>query len=161
MNTVAKVVELSMKITISKDGAGDKKEIEGKAEQRLGSAIEQNSFDFDMEKLEERLTKLSGGVHVLKIGASDVEVCEKKDRVTFALNATKAAVDEGIVPGVALLYASKDLDKLQTANFDQKIGVQITEIALKNPVQTIASNAGVERSVTVGKLLEHENTDLL
>lgn len=109
------------------------------------------------------MAKLSGGVAVLKIGgASETEIGEKKDRVTDALNATKAAVEEGIVPGggVALLYASKDLDKLQTVNFDQKIGVQIIKNALKAPVQTIASNAGVEGAVIAGKLLEQENTDL-
>jgi len=102
--------------------------------QQLRSAIEQSTSDSDKEKLQERLAKFSGGVAVLKIGgASETEIGEKKDRVTDALNATKAAVEEGIVPGggVALLYASKDLDKLQTVNFDQKIGVQIIKNALK------------------------------
>ncbi|KAF4378144.1 hypothetical protein F8388_009058 [Cannabis sativa] len=140
------------KITVSKDdsvildGAGDKKAIEERCEQ-LRSSIESSTSDYDTEKLQERLAKLSGGVAVLKIGgASETEVSEKKDRVTDALNATKAAVEEGIVPGggVALLYASKELSKLQTANFDQKIGVQIIQNALKMPVSTIASNAGVE-----------------
>ncbi|XP_021896926.1 chaperonin CPN60-2, mitochondrial [Carica papaya] len=95
-------------------------------------------------------------------GASEAEVGEKKDRVTDALNSTKAAVEEGILPGggVALLYASKELDKLPTANFDQKIGVQIIQNALKTPVYTIASNAGVEGAVIVGKLLEQDNSDL-
>lgn len=95
-------------------------------------------------------------------GASEAEVGEKKDRVTDALNATKAAVEEGIVPGggVALLYASKELDKLHTANFGQKIGVQIIQNALKASVHTIASNAGVEGAVVVGKLLEQNNPDL-
>ncbi|KAF9590361.1 hypothetical protein IFM89_033887 [Coptis chinensis] len=94
-------------------------------------------------------------------GASEAEVGEKKDRVIDALNATKTAVEEGIVPGgVALLYASRELDKLQTANFDQKIGVQIIQNALKTPVHTITSNAGVEGAVVVGKLLEQDNTDL-
>ncbi|RLN40147.1 chaperonin CPN60-1, mitochondrial [Panicum miliaceum] len=132
-------VTISKDDTVILDGAGDKKAIEERAEQ-LRSAIEQCTSDFDKEKLQERLAKLSGGVAVLKIGgASETEVGEKKDRVTDALNATKAAVEEGIVPGggVALLYASKDLDKLQTANFDQKIGVQIIQNALKAPVQTI------------------------
>ncbi|KAJ4844842.1 hypothetical protein Tsubulata_017642 [Turnera subulata] len=156
------------KITVSKDdtvvldGAGDKKSIEGRCEQ-IRSAIESSTSDYDKEKLQERLAKLSGGVAVLKIGgASEAEVGEKKDRVTDALNATKAAVEEGIVPGggVALLYASKELDKLQTANFDQKIGVQIIQNALKMPVHTIAANAGVEGAVVVGKLLEQDNPDL-
>ncbi|CAN1146940.1 Chaperonin CPN60-2, mitochondrial [Linum perenne] len=156
------------KITVSKDdsvildGAGDKKSIEERCEQ-IRSAIELSTSDYDKEKLQERLAKLSGGVAVLKIGgASEAEVGEKKDRVTDALNATKAAVEEGIVPGggVALLYAAKELDKLQTANFDQKIGVQIIQNALKTPVYTIASNAGVEGAVVVGKLLEQENADL-
>ncbi|GJN09115.1 hypothetical protein PR202_ga27091 [Eleusine coracana subsp. coracana] len=156
-----KKVTVSKDDTVVLDGAGDKKAIEERAEQ-LRSAIEQSTSDYDKEKIQERLAKLSGGVAVLKIGgASEAEVGEKKDRVTDALNATKA-VEEGIVPGggVALLYASKDLDKLQTANFDQKIGVQIIQNALKTPVHTIASNAGVEGAVIVRKLLEQENTDL-
>ncbi|XP_047093027.1 chaperonin CPN60-1, mitochondrial [Lolium rigidum] len=157
-----KKVTVSKDDTVILDGAGDKKNIEERAEQ-IRSAIEQTTSDYDKEKLEGRLAKLSGGVAVLKIGgASEAEVSEKKDRVTDALNATKAAVEEGIVPGggVALLYASKALDKLQTANFDQKIGVQIIQNALKTPVYTIASNAGVEGAVVVGKLLEQDNTDL-
>ncbi|KAJ1693954.1 hypothetical protein LUZ63_010652 [Rhynchospora breviuscula] len=166
-------VELNMfgsckKVTVSKDdtvildGFGDKKAIEERCEQ-LRATIEESTSDYDKEKLQERLAKLSGGVAVLKIGgASEAEVGEKKDRVTDALNATKAAVEEGIVPGggVALLYASKELEKLPTANFDQKIGVQIIQNALKTPVHTIASNAGVEGAVIVGKLLEQDNTDL-
>ncbi|XP_042411021.1 chaperonin CPN60-2, mitochondrial-like [Zingiber officinale] len=166
-------VELEMlgackKVTISKDdtvilhGLGDKQAIEERSQQ-IRSAIELSTSDYDKEKLQERLAKLSGGVAVLKIGgASELEVGEKKDRVTDALNATKAAVEEGIVPGggVALLYASKDLDKLPTANFDQKIGVQIIQNALKSPVHTIASNAGAEGAVVVGKLLEQDNVDL-
>ncbi|KAL3726784.1 hypothetical protein ACJRO7_031650 [Eucalyptus globulus] len=157
-----KKVTVSKDDTIILDGAGDKKSIEERCEQ-IRSAIELSTSDYDKEKLQERLAKLSGGVAVLKIGgASEAEVGEKKDRVTDALNATKAAVEEGIVPGggVALLYASKELDKLQTANFDQKIGVQIIQNALKTPVHTIASNAGVEGAVVVGKLLEQDNPDL-
>jgi chaperonin GroEL len=157
-----KKVTVSKDDTVILDGAGDKKSIEERLEQ-IRSVIEQSTSDYDKEKLQERLAKLSGGVAVLKIGgASEAEVSEKKDRVTDALNATKAAVEEGIVPGggVALLYASKELDKLQTANFDQKIGVQIIQNALKTPVHTIAMNAGVEGAVVVGKLLEQDNTDL-
>ncbi|XP_034930573.1 chaperonin CPN60-2, mitochondrial [Populus alba] len=128
-----KKVTVSKDDTVILDGAGDKKSIEERCEQ-IRSAIDSSTSDYDKEKLQERLAKLSGGVAVLKIGgASEAEVSEKKDRVTYALNATKAAVEEGIVPGggAALLYASKELDKLQTANFDQKIGVQIIQNALK------------------------------
>ncbi|KAK1437356.1 hypothetical protein QVD17_03147 [Tagetes erecta] len=157
-----KRVTISKDDTVILDGAGDKKAIEERCEQ-LRSSIELSTSDYDREKLQERLAKLSGGVAVLKIGgASEAEVGEKKDRVTDALNATKAAVEEGIVPGggVALLYASKELENLPTANFDQKIGVQIIQNALKAPVHTIASNAGVEGAVIVGKLLEQDNPDL-
>ncbi|KAE8670267.1 Chaperonin CPN60-2 [Hibiscus syriacus] len=157
-----KKVTVSKDDTVILDGNGDKKSIEERCEQ-IRSAIELSTSDYDKDKLQERLAKLSGGVAVLKIGgASEAEVGEKKDRVTDALNATKAAVEEGIVPGggVALLYASKELDKLPTANFDQKIGVQIIQNALKTPVHTIASNAGVEGAVIVGKLLEQDNPDL-
>ncbi|GLT97864.1 hypothetical protein SLE2022_154080 [Rubroshorea leprosula] len=157
-----KKVTVSKDDTVILDGAGDKKSIEERCEQ-IRSSIELSTSDYDKEKLQERLAKLSGGVAVLKIGgASEVEVGEKKDRVTDALNATKAAVEEGIVPGggVALLYASKELDKLPTANFDQKIGVQIIQNALKTPVYTIAANAGVEGAVVVGKLLEQDNPEL-
>lgn len=157
-----KKVTISKDDTVILDGAGGKKSIEERCDQ-IRSAIESSTSDYDKEKLQERLAKLSGGVAVLKIGgASEAEVSEKKDRVTDALNATKAAVEEGIVPGggVALLYASKELEKLQTANFDQKIGVQIIQNALRTPVYTIASNAGVEGAVVVGKLLEQDNPDL-
>jgi len=157
----AKKVTISKDDTIILDGGGDKKGLEERCEQ-IRSTIEASTSDYDKEKLQERLARLSGGVAVLKIGgASELEVGEKKDRVTDALNATKAAVEEGILPGggVALLYAARELDKLQSANFDQKIGVQIIQNALKTPVHTIASNAGVEGAVVVGKLLEQENFD--
>ncbi|KAG2266054.1 hypothetical protein Bca52824_073133 [Brassica carinata] len=157
-----KIVTVSKDDTVILDGAGDKTAIEERCEQ-IRSAIELSTSDYDKEKLQERLTKLFGGVAVLKIGgASEAEVCEKKDRVTDALNATKATVEEGILPGggVALLYAARELEKLATANFDQKIGVQIIQNALKTPVHTIASNAGVEGAVIVGKLMEQDNTDL-
>lgn len=157
----AKKVTISKDDSIILDGGGDKKGLEERCEQ-IRSSIEASTSDYDKEKLQERLARLSGGVAVLKIGgASELEVGEKKDRVTDALNATKAAVEEGILPGggVALLYAARELDKLQSANFDQKIGVQIIQNALKTPVHTIASNAGVEGAVVVGKLLEQENLD--
>ncbi|KAE8724181.1 Chaperonin CPN60-2 [Hibiscus syriacus] len=164
----AEVLGSCKKVTVSKDdtifldGAGDKAAIEERCEQ-IRSSMELSTSDYDKDKLQERLAKLSGGVAVLKIGgASEVEVGEKKDRVTDALNATKAAVEEGIVPGggAALLYASKELENMDTENFDQKIGVQIIQNALKMPVHTIASNAGVEGAVVVGKLLEQDNPDL-
>ncbi|KAH9560355.1 hypothetical protein CY35_06G100800 [Sphagnum magellanicum] len=158
----AKRVTVSKDETIILDGGGDKKAIEEQCEQ-IREAINAATSDYDKEKLQERLAKLSGGVAVLKIGgASEIEVNEKKDRVTDALNATKAAVEEGIVPGggVALLYASRDLDKIPTANFDQKVGVQIIQNALKMPTYTIAANAGVEGAVVVGKLLEQNNLDI-
>lgn len=157
----AKRVTISKDDTIVLDGAGDKKAIEERCEQ-IRDAINASTSDYDKEKAQERLAKLSGGVAVLKIGgASEVEVGEKKDRVTDALNATKAAVEEGIVPGggVALLYATKVLDKLKPANFDQKIGIQVIQNALKAPTHTIAANAGVEGPVVVGKLLEQDNMD--
>uniref|UniRef100_A0A0C9QRN8 TSA: Wollemia nobilis Ref_Wollemi_Transcript_12560_2226 transcribed RNA sequence n=1 Tax=Wollemia nobilis TaxID=56998 RepID=A0A0C9QRN8_9CONI len=157
----AKKVTVSKDDTIILDGGGDKKAIEERCEQ-IRNGIETSTSDYDKEKLQERLAKLSGGIAVLKVGgASEVEVGEKKDRVTDALNATKAAVEEGILPGggVALLYASRELNKIQTENFDQKIGVQIIQNALKTPVHTIAANAGVEGAVVVGKLLEQDNLD--
>jgi len=164
-------VELSMlgtckKVTISKDdtilldGAGEKASIEERCDQ-LRELMEGTTSDYDREKLQERLAKLSGGIAVLKVGgASEVEVGEKKDRVTDALNATKAAVEEGIVAGggTALLYASKVLPTLAPGNFDQSVGVQIIQNALKVPCRTIAMNAGVEGSVVVEKLLESDGS---
>jgi len=153
----AKKITISKDDTIILDGAGENSAIEERCEQ-LREAIGETSSDYDREKMSERLAKLSGGVAVLKIGgASEVEVGEKKDRVVDALNATKAAVDEGIVAGggTALLSATKRLDALEAsmANFDQKVGVQIIRAALKIPVRTIAANAGVEGSVVVEKVL--------
>jgi chaperonin GroEL len=131
----AKKITISKDDTIILDGAGEKAAIEERCEQ-LREAISETTIDYDREKMSERLAKLSGGVAVLKIGgASEVEVGEKKDRVVDALNATKAAVDEGIVAGggTALLAATKKLDALEQsmANFDQKVGVQIIRAALK------------------------------
>ena len=153
----AKKITISKDDTIILDGAGEKASIEERCEQ-LREAISETTSDYDREKMSERLAKLSGGVAVLKIGgASEVEVGEKKDRVVDALNATKAAVDEGIVAGggTALLAATKKLDALEAsmANFDQKVGVQIIRAALKVPVRTISLNAGVEGSVVVEKVL--------
>lgn len=153
------------KITISKDdtlildGTGDKEIIEERCD-LLRDSIESTGSDYEREKLQERLAKLSGGVAVIKVGgSSDVEVNEKKDRVTDALNATRAAVEEGIVPGggSALLFASKSLDSLATEdmNMDQKIGIEIVQRAVRAPAKAIANNAGVEGAVVIGKLLEN------
>merc|ERR1719217_388481 len=139
-------------------------DVEERCEQ-LREAIARSDSDYDKEKMQERLAKLSGGVAVLKVGgASEVEVGEKKDRVVDALNATKAAVDEGIVPGggSALLHASKTLNALEESIeiFDQKIGVQIIREAIKRPLRTIAMNAGVEGSVVVEKVLDEKDSGI-
>ncbi len=152
----AKTVTITKDDTTIVDGAGDKKDIEARCIQ-IRSQIEAASSDYDREKLEERLGKLSGGVAVIKVGgASEVEVKEKKDRVDDALHATRAAVKEGIVPGggVALLYATKVLDGLKPANDDQRAGIDIIRKTLQAPVRQIAANAAVDGAVIVGKLLE-------
>ncbi|KAK3264863.1 Mitochondrial chaperonin 60 [Cymbomonas tetramitiformis] len=156
----AKKITITKDDTIMLDGAGTTEGIEERCDQ-IRDAMESSTSDYDREKLQERLAKLSGGVAVLKVGgASEVEVNEKKDRVTDALNATRAAVDEGIVAGggTALLYASKVLDGLEMENFDQKVGVDIIKHALKVPCKTIANNAGEEGAVVVGKLLESDGS---
>ncbi|KAG6469466.1 hypothetical protein ZIOFF_074183 [Zingiber officinale] len=158
----AKKVTISLDDTIILHGGGDKKLIEERCA-TLRTAIEKSEALFDKEKAQERLSKLSGGVAILKIGgASEAEVGEKKDRVKDALNAARAAVEEGVLPGggVALLYAAKELDKIQTSNDDEKIGVQIIKNALKAPTLTIAENAGVDGALIVGKLLEQQNLNL-
>ncbi|KAJ9179331.1 hypothetical protein P3X46_011134 [Hevea brasiliensis] len=158
----AKKVTVSLDDTIILHGGGDKKLIEERCEQ-LRTAMEKSTAMFDKEKAQERLSKLSGGVAVFKVGgASEVEVGERKDRVTDALNATRAAVEEGIVPGggVALLYATKALEDLQAQNEDQKRGIQIIQNALKAPTYAIVSNAGFDPAVTVAKLLEQDDHNL-
>lgn len=158
----AKKVSVSLDDTIILDGGGDKQQIEERCQQ-LRDSIDTSTAVFDKEKAQERLSKLSGGVAVLKIGgASEAEVGEKKDRVTDALNAARAAVEEGIVPGggVALLYATKELDKISTANEDEKIGVQIIKNSLKAPLMTIAANAGIDGAIVIGKLIEQEDLSL-
>ncbi|KAL2617322.1 hypothetical protein AAZV13_08G179300 [Glycine max] len=158
----AKKVTITIDDTIILHGGGDKKVIEERCEQ-LRTAMEESSATFDKEKAQERLSKLSGGVAVFKVGgASEAEVGERKDRVTDALNATRAAVEEGIVPGggVALLYATKVLDNLQTQNEDEKRGVQIIQNALKAPTSTIASNAGFDGALVHSKLLEQDDHNL-
>ncbi|XP_048634172.1 chaperonin CPN60-like 1, mitochondrial [Brassica napus] len=166
-------IELGMlgtckKVIVSKDntvfigGAGDKKYIGERCEQ-IRSMVEANESDYDKDMLQDRLANLSGSIAVIKIGGtSEREVSEKIDRVNNALNATKAALEEGIVPGggVALLYASKELEKLSKNYISQKNGVQIIQNALKIPVYTIASNAGVDGKVIVDKLLESNNPDI-
>jgi len=155
----AKKVTISKDDTVLLDGAGDKNLIAERCEM-IREAADASTSDYDREKLQERLAKLSGGVAVLKVGgASEVEVSEKRDRITDALNATKAAVEEGIVPGggTALVYASRTLEGVRDAcsNFDQKMGVDIIERAIRVPAKMIAKNAGKEGAVVVGKLLDH------
>ena len=152
----AKRVNITKEETTIVEGTGKKKEIEGRCNQ-IRAQIDETSSDYDREKLQERLAKLAGGVAVLNIGgATEVEVKEKKDRVDDALNATRAAVEEGIVPGggVALLYAAKALGKVEGENNDQSVGVSIVRRALEAPVRQIAENAGVDGAVVAGKLLE-------
>ena len=155
------------RITITKEestiveGAGNKKDIEGRCNQ-IRAQIEETTSDYDREKLQERLAKLAGGVAVLNIGgATEVEVKERKDRVEDALNSTRAAVEEGIVPGggVALLYATRILGKVECENDDQKVGVDIVRRALQAPVRQIAENAGVDGAVVAGKLLEQKDNN--
>ena len=130
---------------------------------QIRAQIETTTSDYDREKLQERLAKLSGGVAVIKVGgATEVEVKERKDRVDDALCATRAAVEEGILPGggTALLYASRALDKLKAANDDQRVGIDIIRKALQAPVRQIAENAGFDGAVIAGKLLESSDIDL-
>jgi chaperonin GroEL len=152
----AKRVRLEKENTTIIDGAGKKKDIEGRIAQ-IKAQIEETTSDYDKEKLQERLAKLAGGVAVIRVGgATEVEVKERKDRVDDAMHATRAAVEEGIVAGggVALLYATKALDKLKSANDDQKVGIDIVRRALQAPVRQIVENSGSDGSVVVGKLLE-------
>jgi len=143
------------------EGSGKKEAIEDRKE-LIRESLDQTTSEYEKNKLRERLAKLSGGVAVIHVGgASEVEVSEKKDRVTDALNATRAAIDSGIVPGggVALLQATKSLKNIKTDNFDQRQGINIMENVLKAPVKTIATNAGYDGSVVAGKLLEQDNVN--
>ena len=152
----AKKVSINKDDTTIVDGAGEKSDIEGRTSQ-IRKQIEDTTSDYDREKLQERLAKLAGGVAVIKVGgATEIEVKERKDRVDDALNATRAAVEEGIVPGggSALLYASKALDGVKGENADQTAGVNIIRRALQAPIRQIVKNAGGEGSIVVGKLLE-------
>jgi len=152
----AKRVEIAKETTTIVDGAGSKDDITGRVAQ-IKSQIEETTSDYDKEKLQERLAKLAGGVAVIRVGGStEVEVKERKDRVDDALNATRAAVEEGIVPGggVALLRASNALT-VKGANADQQAGINLVKRALQEPLRQIANNAGDEGSVVVGKILEN------
>ena len=152
----AKKVKVDKENTTIVSGSGKKSDIEARCGQ-IKQQVEETTSDYDKEKLQERLAKLAGGVAVVKVGgATEVEVKEKKDRVEDALNATRAAVEEGIVVGggCALLYTSQDLDKVKVKGDDQKSGVEIIKKALQSPIRQITKNAGVDGSVVVGKLLE-------
>ena len=155
----AKKVEITKDDTTIIDGAGDKESIKARAAQ-IRQEISQTTSDYDREKLQERLGKLSGGVAVIKVGgASEVEVKEKKDRIDDALHATRAAVKEGVVAGggTALIYATHALEKVKGANQDQNVGIDIIRRALQAPIRQIAENAGVDGAVVAGKLLESKD----
>jgi len=152
----AKKAILEKEKTTLVDGAGKKKEIEARVAQ-LKQQIEETTSDYDKEKLQERLAKLAGGVAVIRVGgATEIEVKEKKDRVEDALNATRAAVEEGIVPGggVALLRAKKAIERMKDDNPDIQAGINIVLRALEAPIRQIAENSGVEGSIVVGKVSE-------
>jgi chaperonin GroEL len=155
----AKKVVITKDDTTIVDGAGKKQDIEARVAQ-IRQQIEDTTSDYDREKLQERLAKLSGGVAVIKVGGStEIEVKERKDRVDDALNATRAAVEEGIVPGggVALIRALKALDGLKAANEDQKVGINIIRRALQAPARQIAENAGEDGAVVVGKIVDKDD----
>jgi chaperonin GroEL len=152
----AKRILLTKEETTIVDGAGKKKDIEGRCGQ-IRAQIEDTTSDYDREKLQERLAKLAGGVAIIRVGgASEIEVKERKDRVDDAMHATRAAVEEGVVPGggVALLRAIKCLDKLEPGNDDQRVGIDIVRKALKIPARQIAENAGEDGSIVVGRILD-------
>jgi chaperonin GroEL len=155
----AKKVVITKEETTIVDGAGKKQDIQGRVAQ-IRAQIEETTSDYDREKLQERLAKLAGGVAIIRVGgATEVEVKERKDRVEDAMHATRAAVEEGIVPGggVALLYAGKALEKLEPENEDQRVGIEIVRRALRSPVRQIAENAGVDGSIVIGKLTDQKN----
>jgi len=157
----AKKISINKDDTTIVDGAGDKSEIEARVAQ-IKAQIEETTSDYDKEKLQERLAKLAGGVAVIRVGgATEVEVKERKDRVDDALNATRAAVQEGVIVGggTALIQAAKKLDKVKTENADQEAGVKIVARALEAPLRQIAENAGVDGSVVAGKI--RESSDLV
>jgi chaperonin GroEL len=152
----AKRVRVEKENTTIIDGGGKKEDIQGRCTQ-IRQQIEETTSDYDREKLQERLAKLAGGVAVIRVGgATEVEVKERKDRVDDATHATRAAVEEGIVPGggVALLYATRAVEKLTPANNDQKVGIDIVRRALQAPVRQVVENSGMDGSIVVGKLLD-------
>ena len=152
----AKKVTIDKENTTIVDGSGKKADIEGRVKQ-IKAQIEETTSDYDREKLQERLAKLAGGVAIIKVGgATESEVKERKDRVDDALHATRAAVEEGVVPGggVALLRAIKALENLKAENDDQKVGINIVRKALQAPARQIVQNAGEDGSVVVGKILD-------
>jgi chaperonin GroEL len=164
-NVTLQMLGRAKKVSITKDdstiieGAGKKADITARCAQ-IRAQIEETTSDYDREKLQERLAKLAGGVAVLKVGgATEIEVKERKDLVEDALNATRAAVEEGVVPGggVALLYATRVLDKIKGENADQDHGINIIRKAIQWPVRQIVENSGVDGSLVVGKLLEQKN----
>ncbi len=164
-NVTVDMLGTAKRVSITKEestivgGAGKKGEITGRCNQ-IRAQIEETTSDYDREKLQERLAKLAGGVAVIKVGgATEVEVKESKDMVEDALNSTRAAVEEGIVPGggVALLYAGRALDKVKGANDDQNVGVNIVRQSLKSPARLIVENAGEDGSLVIGKLLEQKS----
>jgi chaperonin GroEL len=158
----AKRISIDKDNTTVIDGAGKKKDIDGRVSQ-IRAQIEETSSDYDREKLQERLAKLAGGVAVIRVGgATEIEVKERKDRVEDAMNSTRAAVEEGIVPGggTALLKAVKALDKVQPDNADQKLGVEIIRRAIIVPCKQIAANAGADGSIIAGKLSESNDKNL-
>jgi chaperonin GroEL len=155
----AKKVIIEKEKTTIVSGAGKKAEIEARVGQ-IKAQIEETTSDYDKEKLQERLAKLAGGVAVIRVGgATEVEVKEKKDRVEDALNATRAAVEEGIVPGggVALLRAKKAVGRIHDDNPDVQAGINIVLKALESPVRQIAENSGVEGSIVVGKIMDEKS----
>jgi chaperonin GroEL len=156
-----KRVSITKEETTIVDGAGKKKDIEARCNQ-IRVQVEDTTSDYDKEKLQERLAKLAGGVAIIRVGGgSEVEVKERKDRVDDAMHATRAAVEEGIIPGggAALIYAGRALDKLKTENDDQTVGVNIVRKAIQAPARQIAENAGEDGSVIVGKLLESKDSN--
>jgi chaperonin GroEL len=164
-NVTLAMLGRSKKVMIEKEnttivnGAGKKSDIEGRIQQ-IKAQIEETTSDYDREKLQERLAKLAGGVAVIRVGgATEIEVKEKKDRVEDALNATRAAVEEGIVPGggVALLRAKKAVGKLSNDNSDVQAGINIVLKAIEAPIRQIAENSGVEGSIVVGKIMENKS----
>src|SRR5579862_4978373 len=166
-NVTLDMLGSSKKIRVEKenttiiDGSGKKADIEGRCTQ-IRQQIEETTSDYDREKLQERLAKLAGGVAIIRVGgATEIEVKERKGLVDDAMHATRAAVEEGVVPGggTALIYAIKALDKLTPANPDQKVGIDIVRKALQTPARLIAENSGTDGSIIVGKLLESKDAN--